>query len=841
MQKTCRKLAWACLNLAISFGLSGFLSSSLAAVRIQTGQLAPSHPTLLSLRLLPENPALWGVEASQRFLVLGKYSDGLERDLTTRSRFSIASPAIAKVDEEGRVVALAEGQTILGAEMEGHQVKTQIRVEGLGEKKPFSFAREIGGIFTKHGCNTSDCHGSVKGKAGFKLSMNALYPRDDYRWIVEGGVYQVLSTESGGPKVPRIDLKEPEKSLLLLKATFSASHGGGQRFTEDSADYQAILNWVRDGAPYGEESGEESVQVKRIGVLPQEVALDRQGSHQLLVTAHLSNGRREDITDQVLYVSNNPEVVEVSPQGLVKAVKTGETAIMIRAAGYAVSATFGVIAEPIPDYPQVPPNNLVDEYVFAKLRKFNIVPSELSSDAEFLRRVCLDVTGTLPPPQQVRKFLASKDPEKRNNLIEILLSTPEYVDYWTFRLGDFLRVGGGQFGGKPYEEWLRTFVAENKPYDQLARERVAAQGTYGPGWHYRSLPLRPRQNMMSEQARVFLGVRLDCAQCHNHPFETWSQNQFWGLTAFFGRVSQLYAELKGMSFYHTYEDPEGHGKLGEGGKILHPRTRKEVRPAFLDGTVLPEDQRTDMRQALAKWMTAPENPYFSQALVNRMWGLFFSRGIVEPVDDFRSTNPPTHPHLLKALAQDFIKHGYDLKHLIRLIVQSRTYQLSSTPNHTNRDDRINYSRALPRALDAEVLLDAISEVTGVEETFRVRAVNLLKPGGSQFLTVYGKPNRLTVPERSMKPNLPQALHQLAGTTYSDKLSKEGSRLDRLIRGDASDARVIEELYLAALTRLPTEEEKAGLEKMILTRPSRREALEDLLWGIVTSNEFSYNH
>ena len=316
--------------------------------------------------------------------------------------------------------------------------------------------------------------------------MNALYPRDDYRWIVEGGAYQVLSTESGGPKVPRIDLEEPEKSLLLLKATFSASHGGGQRFTEDSTDYQAILNWVRSGAPYGEESGEESVQVERVEVLPQQVALDQQGKHQLLVTAYLSNGRREDITDQVLYVSNNPAVAKVSSQGLVEAVETGETAVMIRAAGHAVSATFGVIAEPIPNYPDVPTNNLIDEHVFAKLRKFNIVPSELSGDAEFLRRVCLDVTGDAPPPQQVRRFLASEDPKKRDKLIETLLNTPEFVDYWVFRLGDFLRVGGGQFGGDPYEQWLRTFVMENKT---LRSTGAGTRGRTRHLWSRLALPI----------------------------------------------------------------------------------------------------------------------------------------------------------------------------------------------------------------------------------------------------------------------------------------------------------------------------------------------------------------
>ena len=432
-------LLWASIGALI--GVS-FCDLATAAARFQPGQLAPSHETFLSLRLLPEDPVLWGVKASQRFLVLARYADGLERDVTSKSRFSTADPTVAEVDETGRVAALADGHTALTARFAGQIVRTNLRIEGIQERKPFSFARDIGGIFTKHGCNSSDCHGSVKGTGGFKLSMNALYPRDDYRWIVKGGIYQVLSAESGGAEVPRIDVKEPKKSLLLQKATFDVSHGGGQRFTEDSSDYATILDWVRRGAPYGEESDQESVEIERIEVFPQEVVLDQQGKHQLLVTAHLSNGRREDITDQVLYVTNNPEVVKVGPGGRVQAVATGETAVMIRAAGQASSATFGVIAAPIPNYPATQPRNLIDEHVFAKLKKFNIIPSGLSRDEEFLRRVCLDVTGTLPPPGRVREFLADKDPQKRDRLIEVLLSSPEYVDYWAFRFGDFLRVGG---------------------------------------------------------------------------------------------------------------------------------------------------------------------------------------------------------------------------------------------------------------------------------------------------------------------------------------------------------------------------------------------------------------
>jgi hypothetical protein len=357
---------------------------------------------------------------------------------------------------------------------------------------------------------------------------------------------------------------------------------------------------------------------------------------------------------------------------------------------------------------------------------------------------------------------------------------------------------------------------------------------------------------MSEQVRVFMGRRLDCAQCHNHPYESWSQNQYWGMAAFFGRLTQL-GDLGGNGDPVIIDDPAGHGDRGQGAKIIHPRTREEVPPRFLDGKGLTEEERVDLRMRLAEWMTAKSNPYFAQAIVNHMWSYFFGRGIVHPVDDFRVTNPPTHPELLEALANDFREHDHDLKRLIRLIVESRTYQLSSRANATNKDDRINYSRALPRALDAEILLDAVSKVTGSTEIFSgsptteaiapgTRVIAMMRPEvPSQFMEAYGRPNRLTVPQRKVEPNLRQALHMLAGTTYTEKLFKPGGRIDLLIKKGAGDREVIEEFWLAALSRMPSEAESAAVAAMIRERKSRTEALEDFVWGLIGSREFAYNH
>jgi hypothetical protein len=720
------------------------------------------------------------------------------------------------------------------------------------EAPPFSFARDIGRILTRRGCNATDCHGSVKGKKGFKLSLNALYPREDYTWIVEGGVFQVLTTEQPRPRKPRINRQKPEESLLLLKATAAVRHGGGERIAPGSPDYREIVDWIKKGAPYGE----EAARAIRLEIEPRYLVLEGKGAQQLLVTALYADGRRDDVTDQVLYESNNKEIARVSSEGRVEAVRTGETAILVRAAGQFATAGVAVITPSAVDYPLVRGRNFIDDYVFAKRRRLRIVPAPLSRDEEFLRRVCLDLTGTLPPPERVRAFVADRDPDKRDKLIDALLDSPQFVDFWTYRFADLFRVNHTSLQKIKrthlYLEWVRLSIAGNKPYDQMARERIAAQGYGGPTSHvYRVGDFIAPQEIMAEEMRVFAGVRLECAQCHNHPFEAWSQDQFWGLAAFFGQMTVAGTDSDGL----LIDFPAGEvGRKGPAG-LTHPRTKRPVKPAFLDGSEPAGGDPADLRMSLARWMTAPDNPYFARAAVNRVWGWFFGRGIVDPVDDFRTTNPPTHPELLDELARRFRQQNYDLKALIRTIVQSRTYQLSGDTNPTNRADEVNYSHARPRPLDAVVLLDAISHVTGTEEQFAwhafvgggptapgTRAIDLVPEiAPCRFLDAYGRPNRQALPEKNSQPNLAQALHMLAGSTYTDKIARKGGRVDRLVARGASDREAVEELYLAALCRLPTERERAELEALIRRQPTRREALESLAWALISAREFAYNH
>jgi Protein of unknown function (DUF1549)/Bacterial Ig-like domain (group 2) len=441
---------------------------SCAGVTLKAGEAKQAVGEPVSLRMVPQAVTLWGVQASQHFMVLGKYADGLERDVTSTAEFSLSQTGKGEIDNSGKFVAGGSGDLLLTAKVNGRSARAAIHMEEADKPAAFTFARDIDRIFTKRGCNDSSCHGGVKGRGGFKLSVYGIYPQDDYKWIVEGGTFRVLTADTD-PKYPRVNVKDPEKSLLLLKPTVSVPHGGGLRFPVGSADYNTILNWVRAGAPFGDDAEKQGMRVERVEVLPKEVVLENGGHHQLEVTAYLANGRQEDITDQVRYISNDPDVANVSETGAMQTIKTGETTILIRTPGHTLNVDVGVIAKPITNYPRIEARNYIDQSVFAKLRRFQILPSALSSDEEFLRRVCLDLTGTLPPPSRVREFVEDKDPHKRDKLIEILLNSPEYVDYWSFRFGDLLRAtfatSNNSMGTKAYQDWISDSIASNKPYD----------------------------------------------------------------------------------------------------------------------------------------------------------------------------------------------------------------------------------------------------------------------------------------------------------------------------------------------------------------------------------------
>jgi hypothetical protein len=812
---------------------------------------------MTALRTVPATATLKGAASSQQFLAIATYSDGSERDVTGEAQWSISDPAAAKFVSSAHVGPLKDGTVTVSATLAGVAARSSIRIEDSSVVRPVSFAREISGILTKRGCNGAACHGGVKGQGGLKLSASSLYPADDYDWIMKGGAYQVLTAEIKGARVPRVDLKHPEKSLLLLKPTMAVAHGGGKRLDLNSDDYSVILSWIRDGARFDDGAGSTQPRLTRLETFPAMAAMPVDGQHGVVVTAHFSDGHTEDYTREALYTSGD-EGIATFAEGTIKARRRGETSIIVRAAGQVASIAVGVIGAPVSDYPRLTTSNFIDQHVFEKLRRFQIVPSEIASDSEFLRRVCLDLTGTLPPPARVREFRASRDPRKREKVIDALIASPEFTDYWTFRFAEIFRVaifanGLSPKWSKEYWEWIRTNVETNRPWDEVARERISAQG-YSPATRhflpYNQIALPAEA--MAEEVRVFMGRRLDCAQCHNHPYENFSQDQFWGMAAFFSRLFKVGPVV----IDHPTNMDLGSKDVGGSIDLLHPRTKTPLTPAVLDNASLKIAPDGNPRKELARWMTS--HPYFAEAAVNRIWSHFFGRGVVNPVDDFRSTNPPTHPALLTALATDFRSHRYDLRHLMRTIVTSRTYQLSHRPNATNRDDVTNYSRALARGLDAEVLLDAVADVTGVPETFTTavtdgsavgqapfgtRAIQLRDPDTffSRFLELYGRANRGAVPERNNKPNLGQALHVLAGATYLERLGGPNTRLDRLLKAGSGDEAIFEEFYLAALGRPPAADELPELRTALAQRGDREAGLREFVWALISSREFSENH
>ncbi len=823
-----------------------------------------ADPEIVSLRIVPDRVELSGADASQQLLAIGETPEGETVDLTASAVWSAESPSIVELRDQARAVATADGEVRVAATFAGHSAKVDIHVSDSESHRAFSFPRDVVSIFTRRGCNGSGCHGGVKGKAGFKLSSNGIHPHRDYEWIVEGGEFQVLTDEPAGPREPRIDLDHPEASLLLHKATMETAHGGGLRFEKGSDDYRAVLEWIEAGAPYGEEALSQAAKLVRLESYPAKLIFKPGESHRVLVTAHFDDGHSEDFTHQVLYSVNDSAIAKVSGDGRIEANGLGETAVLIQALGRKTRVGVGVVGAPLDDYPETRSRNYIDDAVFSKLRRFNIAPSAHASDAEFLRRVCLDLTGRMPPPDRLVEFLADESPDKRDRVIEALLDSPEYVDYWTFRFADLFRVALFPVGINPkwtqaYYEWIRDAIERDRPYDQVARERIAAQGYSPASRHYLPyLVIPPAENMMAEEMRVFFGRRFDCAQCHDHPYEEWSQDQFWGLAAFFGPMFKLGGNPSSVIFdfpggQEIAADVPSPRKLG----VVHPRTKEAVQPALLDGSRIPFEETELPRRELAAWMTSHE--FFAEAAVNRLWSYFYGRGLVDPVDDFRSTNPPTHPKLLEQLAEDFVQQGYRLKPLMRRIVQSNAYQRSSVPNETNRSDRVNYSHALPRALDAEILLDAIADVTGIAPRFKVgtnrgawkggtaplgtRAVEL-KEGDlypSAFFDAYGRPNRFSVPERDPSPKLAQALHLLAGETYTRGLWLPGARVYDLVQEGANDDSIIDALYLAGFARYPEDAERQAILEMIEATPSREQALQDLQWAILSSREFAENH
>jgi hypothetical protein len=690
-------------------------------------------------------------------------------------------------------------------------------------------------ILTKAGCNQGACHGSQHGRGGFKLSLLGFDALFDYP--------QVVQSAEGR----RVVLPDPERSILLQKPALIMEHGGGERFAANGREYNLIKQWLEDGAPAPRAA---DPTVTALEVHPAKRVLTPGEQQQLIVRATWSDGRREDVTATAQFDSLNDSVAAVTAGGLVTTKNRGETHVMVRFCGQATVAqvTLPYATNPRVDTPGSPPAfNFIDQKLIAKWKDLGLAPSALCSDEDFFRRIHLDTIGTLPSPADIKTFLADTAPDKRQKAIDRVLDRPEFVDFWALKWGDLLRINRDLMQDKgmwSFHNWVRAALRDKTPVDEMVRDIITAEGstfTEGPANYYQTS--RVPSDWAENTAQVFLGVRVQCAKCHHHPFEKWSQDDYYGLTAFFVRLGTKNSQEFGLFGRETVLF------LRQTGEQTHPRKGGVVKPRALDG---PEtDDPFDRRRKLAEWITAPDNPYFARNMVNRFWGYYMGRGLVEPLDDMRATNPATNPELLDALAKDFIEHKFELKHLLRTIMSARAYQLSSSAAESNKADasNVHYTRYTVRRLTAEQLADAIDTATGTQEKYPglplgTRAIQLPDTRVRSYLMdVFGRPARQITCEceRTIQPNIAQALHLLNGTFLNTKIAAATGRIEKLFAAKKPLPEIVEELYLVTLSRPPSAEELARAQHWIGKAPTPKEGVQDLLWVLFNRSEFLFNH
>jgi hypothetical protein len=784
------------------------------------------------LSVFPAYFDLAGTHEGRQLEVSLQTSDGRQHDRTRDARYSAEPPGVVRDSAQGYVLPAGPGSATIQVTTAGQTVAVRVQVNQFDERKPLHFDNDVVPLLTRYGCNAGGCHGKASGQNGFRLSLFGFDPKLDYDAIVK---------EARGR---RVFPAAPEHSLMLAKPTARVPHGGGRRFTTDSEAYHLLRRWIVQGCPAGDERARV---LRRVEVVPRQRVLDRHGHQQLGVLAHYSDGSVRDVTRHAQFQSNETAVAAVDEDGLVRTLGlAGEAAVMARYIGHVTVFRATVpLGRPILRYPDFPAHNYIDVLTLARWKKLGLVPSELCTDSELIRRVRLDLCGKLPTRDEVRAFLADRDRDKRAKLIDRCLDDKDYAAFFAMRWGTILRnasLAGAEQAGYAFNDWLRDLIARNRPYDELVRGVVAASGewTDAPAvnwfWQMRDDPLH---QPAADTAQVFLGLRLQCAKCHHHPYERWSQDNYYGLAGFFARLGR-----KGFG-----EPPPYFASRERTTGEVNPRTGEPLEPKLLDGPVLNVPPEEDPRQKLVDWMVRRDNPVFAKALCNRMWGHLLGRGLVDPVDDMRETNPPSNPELLDALAKDFIAHKFDVKHLLRTICNSRTYQLSSTPNDYNRQDRQNHARYYGNRLIAEVLLDAVDQVCGTRTPFnkmsrQARAVDLPHEAfGSYFLDVFDRPPRTSACEcaRSAGANLSQVLHLANSDEVENKIADGNGRVAKLVQAKASAAKAVEELHLAALARYPTAGERKDAVAYVEGHRDVKRALEDLAWALINSKEFTFNH
>ena len=801
------------------------------------------------LKLLPENIALSGPQSSQRLIVLSEKGGQFVGDRTGQATFTSSNPAVASISEAGFIKAVGDGNAVITADFKGQQAITKVKVEKTPEPFERSFRNDVIPMMTKVGCNSGACHGALAGKGGFKLSLRGYAPDVDHF---------VMTRQALGRRIDRV---EPNQSLILLKPTMSINHGGGQKLEVGSGDFQILADWIASGAP-GPKPNDP--QIERLEVLPSVAVLKPKEKLQVLVRAWYSDGRSKDVTHWTKFSSNQDLVATVDQEGRARVAGYGEAAITVWFSNRVAACR---IVSPLPNqidakvFTASPRHNFIDDQILKKLETLHIPPSPLCNDGEFIRRAYLDAAGILPTPEEVKKFIADPAPDKHSKLIDALLDHPEFIDYWAYKWSDLLLVSTRKLPQPDtwaFYQFIRQSVADNKPWDHFARDILTSTGNTLENGAANYFVLHKDVTDLTESTSVtFMGLSINCCRCHNHPLEKWTQDQYWEMANLFSRVGMKNGDRFGGTSVQAQPT----------GEAYHPRRGIPMPPTPLDGKPLPLDGSTERRQYFADWLTAPENPYFAKALVNRVWRNFMGRGLVEAEDDLRETNPATNEELLSALAKDFVQHKFDVKYLIRLLMNSAAYQRSSQPLPDNAGDDRYYSHYLVRRLSAEVMLDMYSLVTGVPTPFKniysgveggvaptdnfpegTRALQLPDSRvASTFLDSFGRPDRVQTCscERQQDSSVSQALHLNNGQTLNDKLRAKNSRVEQWVHEKISDEEAVRRLFFLALCRQPTGQELKHFETLMGeaakdSKTTRREILEDLFWAVLSSKEFVFN-
>ena len=787
----------------------------------------PAVPVVEKLTVYPSRLELSGNRDSRRLIVSGTAADGRAFDLTAFVKLAAGSDHVA-IDRDGFVVPKKAGKTTVKVTVGAKSVDVPVEIKHV-TNHPVSFIRDVIPAMSKVGCNAGTCHGAQKGKRGFKLSLRGYDPLYDYRALVDD-----LSGR-------RFNRSRPEQSLMLLKPTQGVPHEGGFLFDEKSRTYSVLKQWIAEGCRF-----DTAKRVARIEVFPKKPLLETTDSQQqLIVMAHFSDGTSRDVTRDAVFETSDFEVATVSKTGRIEAVRRGEAAALVRYEGLYAAAPVAIIGNREGfAWKAAPERNYIDKLVNAKLQRMKILPSGTCSDAEFLRRASIDLTGLPPTVEQVKLFLADKRPtiEKRNAKIDQLIGSPQFIEHWTLKWSDLL-LSNSKFitekGSWAFRNWIRRAVATNMAFDKFVYQLMTANGSTfeNPAANYYRISREPKV-VMENMTQVFIGTRFQCNQCHDHPFERWTQRQYYELSAYFAGVGRKAGPVKGEEIIYSLATPTD---------IKHPSTGETIPAAFPFSSDL-DKKNPDPRVRLADWLTSSKNPYFAKSIVNRYWSYLHGRGIIDPVDDIRASNPPSNPPLLDELTRRFIANGFDLKRLIREMARSETYQRSFRPNKWNDDDSLNFSHASPRRLTAEQLFDALhvatgapSRIPGVPVGFRASQIPdpKVKIG---FLDMFGRPPRESPCEceRSSDVSLSQTLNMINGPTVSDAIIHPEGRVAKLVAAKADDKTIVGDVYLAVICRPPTEAELKQGVAYLAGVGNRSEAAQDLMWALVNSPAFLFN-